>query len=74
MAQSSSKPDDKTLEAQRREAARSHTADRAGTHDEEVAARERESSLTDQQRRRVREHEREMGERGVHQRGEGRIE
>jgi len=44
------------------------------TPDEERAADEHESGLTRAEREAVAEHEREMAERGAHQKGEGRPE
>jgi hypothetical protein len=57
-----------TREEEEREAAAAHVADRPPTPEEEEAAEERPLSPG------VAEHEREMAERGVEARGEGRID
>lgn len=67
-------PDQRTEQAERDEAARTHSADRPGSPDEDKAAEEATSALSDADRERIREHEREMAERGVRQEGEGKIE
>jgi hypothetical protein len=61
------KPSPATREAEEHEANRRAAADRAPTAEEEaLAARtERDDSVA--------EHEKEMAERGAHQKGEGRI-
>jgi len=61
------RPNDATREAEREEAKRQAGSDRMPTEDE---AREAEEHTIDDD---VREHEREMAERGAHQKGEGRI-
>ena len=61
------RPNDATREAERQEAKRQAGSDRMPTEDE---AREAERQSIDDD---VREHEREMAERGARQKGEGRI-
>jgi len=61
------RPNDATKAAERAEAKRPPESDRMPTEDEETEA-ERHSIDDD-----VREHEREMAERGARQKGEGRI-
>ena len=61
------RPNDATRAAEREEAKRSSGADRMPTEEEE---REAEDQSIDDD---VREHEREMAERGARQEGEGRI-
>jgi hypothetical protein len=61
------RPNDATRAAEREEAERGAGADRMPTEEEEREA-ERQSIDDD-----VREHERDMAERGAHQKGEGRI-
>jgi hypothetical protein len=61
------RPNDATRAAERADAQRQSGADREPTEDE---ARESEEQAIDDD---VREHEREMAERGARQEGEGRI-
>ena len=61
------RPSDATRAAERAEAERQAGSDRMPTEDEERAAHD--SDIDDD----VREHEKEMAERGARQKGEGRI-
>jgi len=67
MTVQSERPNDATREAERKEAKSRAGSDRMPTEDE---AREAEQQSIDDE---VREHEREMAERGARQKGEGRI-
>jgi hypothetical protein len=67
MTVQSERPNDATREAERKEAKGRAGSDRMPTEDE---AREAEQQSIDDE---VREHEREMAERGARQKGEGRI-
>ncbi len=61
------KPSPETRAAEREEMDAAHVADRAPTDDEARAAADLEVEPG------VADHEREMAERGAHQKGEGRI-
>jgi hypothetical protein len=61
------RPDDATRDAERAQAQQPAGADRLPTDAEEAAADELELDPS------VAEHEKEMAERGKHQRGEGRV-
>jgi hypothetical protein len=61
------RPNDATREAERDDAQRRASADRAPTPEEEARAEDRELDPE------VAEHEREMAERGARQQGEGRV-
>ena len=61
------RPSSETREAEAREARRAPEADREPTRDEEQAAEGNDLPES------VVEHEKEMAERGAHQKGEGRI-
>jgi hypothetical protein len=66
-------PDEGTEEADAAEGLAAHQADRAPTTDEEAAA-DRAAHRPDRaDPADVAEHERDMGERGAHAEGEGRI-
>ena len=67
MSMEPERPNDETRAAERAEAEREAGPDRMPTEDEERVA-ERQSIDDD-----VREHEKDMAERGARQRGEGRI-
>ena len=68
-------PDESTADADEREAQAAHTADRPPTEDESAAAdRAREDRSVSGDQQAVGEHFREMAERGVGQKGEGRID
>ena len=69
-----SRPDKTTRDAERAEAKAGHDADRAATPEEEEVADEAAGVESEEERRSVADHERDMAERGVHQKGEGRIE
>jgi hypothetical protein len=61
------RPSPETREAESREASRPASADRQPTSEEEALAQRNELDEG------VVEHEKEMAERGAHQKGEGRI-
>jgi hypothetical protein len=67
-------PDEATEQAERDDAQQAHRADRPGSPEEDQAADEATAGLSKDDRERVREHEREMAERGAEQQGEGKIE
>jgi hypothetical protein len=67
MAMDRERPSDATRAAERQEAQRQAGSDRMPTEDEERDAEEH--TIDDD----VREHEKEMAERGARQKGEGRI-
>ncbi len=67
-------PDEQTLDAERAEARRDHGPDRSGDPGSETAGENAAASLSEDDRERVRRHEQEMAERGVHQEGEGKID
>ena len=67
MAMDRERPSDATRAAEREEAQRQAGSDRMPTEEEERAAEEH--TIDDD----VREHEKEMAERGARQKGEGRI-
>jgi hypothetical protein len=62
-----------TKKAERDDAARSHTADRAPTSDEEAAA-ERSRTAFENDEHSVAEHYEEMADLGAHVKGEGQID
>jgi hypothetical protein len=65
---------DSTRQAEEEEAKSPHVSDREPTAEEEEAASEYTSRRSEETDKSVAEHEQEMTERGVHQKGEGRIE
>jgi hypothetical protein len=67
MSDQPTRPSSETRAAERAEAAKTAGADREPTHDEEEVADSLELDPD------VAEHEREMLERGAHQKGEGRL-
>jgi hypothetical protein len=73
MANQDAKPDQETRDAEKAEFGRDHVADRAATGDEEEMADEALAEESDAERASVAQHEKEMAERGAHQKGEGRI-
>jgi hypothetical protein len=64
-------PDETTREAERAEAEVTSAADRAATPEEEAEAAAFDES--DEERKSVAQHEKEMGEIGANAKGEGRI-
>jgi hypothetical protein len=74
MSTSNTSPDEETQAAERSEAGRSHTPDREPNSDEEERADQVAAGLSSDDRERISEHEREMDERGAHQKGEGKID
>jgi hypothetical protein len=74
MARQETNPNQSTRDAERAEGRKDHLADREGTTDENAAADEAESKLSEAERAAVAQHEREMAERGARQKGEGRVE
>jgi hypothetical protein len=67
MSDDRTRPDEQTREAERAEAEQHASAGRMPTAEEEAAAEGNEPGDD------VAEHEREMVERGAHQKGEGRL-
>ena len=67
MSDSPTRPTQKTRDAEAREAKAEHEADRDATPEEAEVADALEPDAD------VAEHEREMAERGAHQKGEGRL-
>jgi hypothetical protein len=67
MSDDRTRPDQQTREAERAEAEQHASAGRMPTPEEEAAA---DHNQPDEE---VAEHEREMAERGAHQKGEGRL-
>lgn len=74
MANHDSKPDKATKDAEKAEGDSKHVADRAATGDEDEKADEALAAESDEERASVAKHEKEMAERGVQQKGEGRID
>lgn len=74
MSKDTTNSNEATLEAQRAEANHDHHPDRGPTGDEDERAERYQSEQSDDDKNRVGEHEREMAERGVNQKGEGRID
>jgi hypothetical protein len=68
------RPSEATRKAEQSDAQQAHVADRAPTAEEEEAAEEFGSTLSQEERASVAEHEREMGQRGADAKGEGRLE
>ena len=66
-------PDEGTLEAEREDEARGHTADRPPTADEEAAA-ERGAAEAGGNPEEVAKHYEEMADLGAHVKGEGEID
>jgi hypothetical protein len=74
MSSPDSEPSEQTRTAEESEAHDAHVPDRAPTPEEEEEAERFEASRSDEERREVAEHEKDMAERGAHQKGEGRPE
>jgi hypothetical protein len=74
MSPSENQPNEQTRTAEKSEAQDAHVADRGPSPEEEEVAERFESTRSDADRADVAKHEREMAERGAHQKGEGRPE
>lgn len=74
MAPQDTSPDRATRDAEKLQAKSEHAADRPATDEEQAAADAALDQQTEADRTSVAEHERDMAERGTHQKGEGRIE
>lgn len=71
---SPTEPDAGTRKAEDSDAAHAHTSDRQPTPDEVEAADQEVSIESDEERRRVAAHYKEMADLGAEAKGEGRIE